>query len=84
MFRDHPLTPNIKGALATLPFDVALEIERTFRDYERMAHMATRDREAVLGFLDGLSRRLDDLPADPGEARERACQWAQNALEDGR
>jgi hypothetical protein len=80
MFQSRPLPPQVLTALGHLPADEALAILNVFDDYARLLKAANRDREAVLGFVDGLNRRLDELHADPEVAREQAYAWAQTAI----
>lgn len=80
MFTDHPLTPEIERDLASLPS--AEEIRRTFRDYAALLKSAERDRQALIGFVDNLDARLDEIPQDPDAARERAAFIARRSRGD--
>lgn len=80
MFPDHPLTPDIEHAVNGLPFEVGRRIRAVFADYANLMKHAERDRQAVLGFVDTLGGRLDDLPADPEYARVKAIVIAKIAM----
>ena len=57
------------------------EVENTFHDYEALLRTATRDREALLGFVDALGVRLDDIPSDPDAARVVAGNTVRRILQ---
>lgn len=81
MFSEHRLTPDLQRAILQLPPEAQKEVLDTFRDYAWLMKSAERDRQAVLGFVDTLQARLDDLPADPEAAKERATWIAKRAIE---
>lgn len=60
MFTDHPLTPEIERDIAGTPSAEA--IRRVFRDYATLLQSAERDRQALIGFVDNLDARLDEIP----------------------
>lgn len=82
MFSSHPLTAAIEAALEQLPFSVRHEVRATFRDYAALLQVAERDRQAVLGFVDNLDSRLDDLPEDPSAAYAVAKNIATRVKRD--
>jgi hypothetical protein len=82
MFVSHPFTTSLGVQMAGLPEPVRREIEDTFRDYAALLKVAERDRQAVLGFVDNLDARLDDLPSDPDAARAVAACIAQRVRQD--
>lgn len=82
LFSSHPLTPDIDAALNSLPPSIAAQVRVTFRDYEALLHTAEVDRQAVLGFVDTLGCRLDDIPNDGEAARRVAIHVTTRALED--
>lgn len=72
MYSSHALTPDIERALERLSPSIADEIRAVYRDYDSLLTGANVDREAVLGFVDALGRRFDELPNDPEFARKTA------------
>lgn len=80
MFTDHPLTPEIERDVAGTPSAEA--IRRVFRDYATLLKSAERDRQALIGFVDNLDARLDEIPQDPDAARERAAFIARRSRGD--
>lgn len=83
MFFPHPIPAALDDLLHTLPDEVSAEVRGVYTDYETLLKSASRDREALLGFLDVLGFRLDDLPVDPTAARQRAKNLAASALDAG-
>lgn len=82
MFSEHRLTPDLQRAILQLPPDAQQEIFATFRDYADLLKIAGRDREALLGFVDNLQMRLDDIPMDGEAARVKTASVAKRAIED--
>lgn len=82
MFSEHRLTPDLQRAILQLPPDAQQEVLATFRDYANLLKIAGRDREALLGFVDNLQMRLDDIPMDYEAAREKTSHVAKRAIED--
>lgn len=80
MFLSHRFTPDLEAALVGVHWATLDQIKRVFADYESLLRAADRDREVVLGFVDALGFRLDDLPADSKAARARAGHMANTAL----
>jgi hypothetical protein len=80
MYPTHRLTPDLEAALVGVHWATIDRIKRVFADYESLLKTAERDREVVLGFVDALGFRFDDLPADPKAARARAGHMANTAL----
>lgn len=82
MYRSRPMSPEVQKLLNVLPPDVAEELRGVYEDYASLLQEAERDRQAVLGFVDNLGARLDELPADPQAARERASAIVARAKDD--
>ena len=80
MFPAPPLPPALERALAARPSAAALR--RPFRDYAALLKSAERDRQALIGFVDNLDARLDEIPQDPDAARERAAFIARRSRGD--
>jgi hypothetical protein len=76
----RPFTPNLEQRLSGAHWATVDEVKRTYDAYAALLQEAERDREALLGFVDALGFRLDELPADPAAAREQAANMARSAL----
>ena len=81
MYREHRIDPDLEAALKLMPPALAYQVRSTYADYASLLKTAASDREAVLGFVDTLGYRLDDLPQDPEAARVVATNMAKHALE---
>lgn len=88
MFLEHPYTAEIDEVIREIDPHVRREIEATFRAYAELLKVANRDREVVLGVIDRVGVRLDEVhphPDMPAEAAvARVMQAFDNYIEDQR
>lgn len=72
MFASHTPSADLRAFLQGAPADVRIEVLRVYNAYADLLTVASRDREALLGFIDTVGIRLDDLPAHPMYANVKA------------
>jgi hypothetical protein len=86
MYMDRPVTPEILEALDGLDSKVESTILDLFNAYEALLRTAERDREALLGILDVIGVRLDQVHPDPnmppGAARAVVMKAFQQYVDD--
>lgn len=80
MYPSHRISPDLEVALRTMSPSVAAQVRETYADYTSLLKTAERDRQVVLGFIDTLGMRLDELVADPDISREKAIFVAKRSL----
>ena len=75
MFPKHHLFADLSG----LTIQHQSQIRTLLADYNLLLKIAERDRQALLGVLDLINVRLDDLPPDPDLARAHVVSRLEQA-----